>query len=281
MLFGVAATAALGGMSNTGLAQVPAGQGLLKRLQAAKKVRVGIANQPPFSSLNADGTVVGAAPSISQAILKRLGIPEMEGFVATYGELIPGMLAGRWDFVSASLTITKVRCSQVLFADPLIFDGSALFYKKGKSGPQPKTLADIVKMNVPVATQAGGADYRTILGAGVAQGKVVQFNSDQAIIDGLLVDRVEYASTAYSALKAVLAQRKIDNLEIVYPVVDNLPHGSSCAFRTVDTDLHEAYQTELRAMKSSGEYQAILAQFGYETPKELLPMKIAEACEKA
>ena len=47
----------------------------------------------------------------------------MEGAVATYGELVPGMFAGRWDFVAASLTITKERCGQVLFSDPMSFEG--------------------------------------------------------------------------------------------------------------------------------------------------------------
>jgi len=126
ILTGVAATVALGVVAKPQPARAAAGQGLLARLQAEKKVRVGIANQPPFSALNPDGSLTGAAPTISKAILERLGIPEMEGFIATYGELIPGMLAGRWDFVSASLTITKPRCAQVLFADPLIYDGAAI-----------------------------------------------------------------------------------------------------------------------------------------------------------
>src|SRR5258708_7299425 len=98
-----AAAVAVGAVYRPVLAQTdPGGKGLLARLQAAKKVRVGIANQPPFSSLNPDGSITGGAPSISKIILGRLGITEIEGFIGTYGELIPGMLAGRWDFVSAS-----------------------------------------------------------------------------------------------------------------------------------------------------------------------------------
>ena len=47
------------------------GQGLLARLQTSKKVRVGIANQPPFSALNPDGTLTGVAPTISQGMPSR------------------------------------------------------------------------------------------------------------------------------------------------------------------------------------------------------------------
>jgi polar amino acid transport system substrate-binding protein len=281
VLAGVTAVTMVGRVGGPASAQSATGQGLLKRLQEAKKIRVGIANQPPFSAMNPDGTMTGVAPTISKIILGRLGIPVMEGFIADYGQLVPGMLAGRWDFISASLTITKARCSQVLYADPLIYDGSALFYKAGKRGTRPKSVADIIKMNVPIGTQAGGADLRTVLAAGVAPGNVIQFTSDQALLDGLLADRMEYALTAYSALKTVLRQRNITNLEIVYPVPDDPPKGSSCAFRLINTELHAAYQKELRAMKASGEFLSVLHQYGYDTTPALMSITDKEACAQA
>ncbi len=133
-----AGSIALAGVSGRAFAQVASGSGLLAKLQAAKKVRIGIVNQPPFSALNPDGTVTGAAPTISRTIMNRLGITEIEGFLATYGELIPGMLAQRWDFVSGALTITKARCAQVRFGDPIIFDGDNIVAVKGHPGPMPK-----------------------------------------------------------------------------------------------------------------------------------------------
>jgi hypothetical protein len=45
---GAAASVSVGCAARVALAQSASGQGLLKRLRAAKKVRVGIANQPPF-----------------------------------------------------------------------------------------------------------------------------------------------------------------------------------------------------------------------------------------
>src|SRR5260221_9720960 len=94
---------ALGEMAGHAAAQTADGQGLLAKLQAAKKVRVGIANQPPYSVLNPDGSVSGMGPEITRVILDRLGITGIEAFIGSYGELIPGMLAGRWDFIAACL----------------------------------------------------------------------------------------------------------------------------------------------------------------------------------
>ena len=261
-------------------ARAEAGAGLLKRLQAAKKVRVGIANQFPYSSLNPDGTLDGVGPAISKAVLERLGITEMEGIIGTYGELIPGLMAGRWDFVAACLTITKVRCGQVLFADPLIQDGTALFYKK-TAPAAPKSVADIAKLHALVGAQAGGADYRQILADGIPQSDIVQFPSDLAIVDGLLADRMPYAMTAYSALKAVIRQRHLTDFTIVFPLPDDPAKGASCAFRRADTDLYDAFQKELRAMKTSGEFANIVTHYGFDAPPELLALTAENACAAA
>src|SRR5262249_29275244 len=99
--------------------QSGSGQGLLARLQQAKKGRVGVANQPPFSAVGPDGTLTGVAPSVSKAVLKRLGILEFEPSIGTYGELIPGMLAGRWDFVMAAPTPPHPPSQQDLFFRPV------------------------------------------------------------------------------------------------------------------------------------------------------------------
>src|SRR5215831_3793445 len=115
-LSGVALAGPAAIMTSSTLAQ---GSGLLARLQASKKVRVGLANQLPFSALTPDGTLIGVAPTLSQMIMNRLGITDIEGFIGGYGELVPGMLAGRWDFISSCLTVTQPRCQQVAYSDPI------------------------------------------------------------------------------------------------------------------------------------------------------------------
>lgn len=267
-----------------GFATQPAqaqGQGLLARLQAAKRVKVGFANQPPYSALNTDGSVTGVAPTISKAIMTRLGVPEMEGIIATYGELVPGMQAGRWDFVAASLTINKQRCSQVTFSDPIVFDGTAIVSLKGALPNPPKLLAEIVRNKVVIGVQSGGANSRAALAAGIDQANMLQFPNDAAVIDGLIAKRIQVAFGANSSLKVAYGMRNLD-VVITYPVADGPTNGSGCAFRPTDTDLYAAYQRELRAMKASGEYQQIIKQFGFDAPPpEQLNMTADQACEAA
>ncbi len=254
-----------------------AAPGLLAQLQAAGKARVGLANQPPYSELNPDGSMTGIAPTLCQTILGRLGIPAMEGFVGTYGELIPGMMAGRWDFVAASLTITKARCAQVAFSDPLVFDGIAIAGRQDHAGPMPRSVAELAQRGAVVGVQAGGADLRAALAAGISSSNLRQFPSDAAMVDGILAGRVDYAIMAYAAMHTLLQARQIE-LATVYPVEGAETRGSGCAFRRQDTDLYDAFQREFHALKASGAFAAMLKQFGFETPPGATDLTTAMLC---
>jgi polar amino acid transport system substrate-binding protein len=249
----------------------------LAKLQAAKKVRIGFPNQPPFSALNPDGTVTGAAPTITKTIMERLGIPGIEGFLASYGELIPGMMADRWDFVSAALTITRARCAQVRFGDPIIFDGDNIVALKNHPGPMPKRLSELAKGGFVVGAPAGGADVKALLAAGVTLDNIRQFTNDPSEIDALLAKRIDFGVMSPSGVRQMIKQRNLD-LEITYPVEDDPPRGSACAFRLQDIDLHDAYVTEMRKMRASGELIAILSSFGYETTVEQLSTPVDQLC---
>lgn len=270
----------LGALCGPAFAQGAAGgSGLLAKLQAAKKVRVGIANQPPFSVLNPDGTLSGMGPAVAQVIMGRLGVPEMEGFIGTYGELIPGLLAGRWDFIAACLTNTTARCEQVQFADPLIFDGGAMVYLKSTKFTNPPTkIADLAGLNMPIGVQAGGAHMRTVSMSGVAEENLRQFTNDPALVDGLLAGRAAVITMSAAPMRRLVQQRNLDAV-VVFPIPDLPAHGSGNAFRVGDTDLHAAYQKELRAMKKSGEFVEISRKNGFEPAPEVLTMTYEDSCK--
>jgi polar amino acid transport system substrate-binding protein len=256
------------------------GQGLLARLQSAKKVTVGVVNQMPYSGLNPDGTLDGIAPVLTKIIMPRLGVPQVDGVVGTYGDMVPGMQAGRWDFISASLVITKARCAQVRFADPILFDGGMFVFLKGSLPNPPKSVADLVAQKLVVGVSQGGAHMRVAVTAGVDPANIRQFPNDVSTFDGLVAKRIQVAFGSFASLDRMAKLRGLD-VESTFPVPDDPEHGSSCAFRLADKDLYDAYQKELRAMKASGEYLPIAQKFGFDTPPSLMPMTSDEACEKS
>lgn len=67
----------------------------------------------------------------------------------------------------------------------------------------------------------------------------------------------------------------------VGPFSDDLIVPLSGAFRSRDTDILQAFQTEFRKMKASGEWEKIVTTFGFDVlpgTKEMTPDK---ACLKA
>jgi polar amino acid transport system substrate-binding protein len=253
--------------------------GLLAKLRTDKKVRVGIANEPPYSVLNPDGTMTGISPTIVKIIMTRLGVPNIEGYVAGYGQLIPGMQAGRWDFVGACLSITKLRCEQVMYAAPLVFDADAIVSLKSGPSESPKSIADLAKLGVTVGVLPGGAEFRELLANGVKLANIRQFPNDMSIVDGLLAKRVPFALMGSAPLPLLIKQRSLE-LKIASPVPDDPPRGAGCAFRKENTDLYDAFQKELEAMRASGEYQKIAHQYGFETPPEYMKLTVQELCSR-
>jgi polar amino acid transport system substrate-binding protein len=254
--------------------------GLLAALQAAKSVKVGLANQPPYSGMNPDGSLTGLAPAVVKLIMGRLGVPKVEGVVATYGELIPGLQARRWDFVGACLTITQLRCAQVRFSDPIVLDGGSMVYLRGEVTEPPKTLAELGQRNLTVGVLTGGAHSQVASAHGVTQANLRQFPNDPALIDGLLAKRIQVVLGTYSGLKAVLKGRNID-VGISYPIADHPAQGSGPVFRPADTDLYDAFRRELRALKASKEFVSMSQEFGFDTPPELINGTAEQFCAEA
>jgi polar amino acid transport system substrate-binding protein len=251
------------------------GQGLLARLRASKKVRVGIANQPPFSALNPDGTLSGVAPAISQVIMRRLGIAEMEGFIGSYGELVPGMLAGRWDYISACLTVTEPRCQQVAYSDPITSDRRCFVTLKGEKGP--RKIAEL--KDYVVGLLAGGADFRLVQVRGVPLVNLRQFPNDTALMDGLLAKRFQVQFGSQPGIADIIRKRRLEkDLNVIYPIEDDTVSFAACAFRKPDTDLHAAFQQELRALKASGDFAKVVSSFGFDVDDKLLTATPEKAC---
>ncbi len=249
--------------------------GLLARLQADKKVRVGLANQLPFSALNPDGTLTGVAPTIAQMVLKQLGITQIEGFIGGYGELVPGMLAGRWDFIATCLTVTQPRCQQVAYSDPVTSDGRCIVTLKGEKGP--KRIAEL--KDYTIGLLGGGADFRLVQTRGVPLSSLRQFPNDTALLDGLLAKRFQAQFGSHPGIAEMIRKRGLETaLDVVYPIEDDAISFAACAFRKDDTDLLAAFQRELRALKASGEFGRVVKSFGFDVTDTLLTATPEKAC---
>jgi polar amino acid transport system substrate-binding protein len=261
-----------------------ADDGLLAKLKQQGSIKIGIADDLPWSKLNPDGTLSGIGPSIIKAVVGTLGIPKVEAVVSTYGELVPGLLVGRWDMVGASLTISPERCTQVLFTDP--------FYRLGEfpryfgylpSGDiqkdPPKTYKDAADRFSQIGFTTGDAFLPAMQKAIADTGNkstIVQFNDPQLLVEGLLTKRVPIVVADLQTFEVIEKKRG----GFVYSPADSgRPNaGSGGATRKQDKVFRDAFNEQYRALKKSGDVAKILKDYDFEYDAKFMGLTGDEAC---
>lgn len=242
--------------------------GTLERLQSAGTVKIAIANEPPYSSIDGDGNIGGAAPDVAKAVLNELGIENVEAVVVDYGAMIPGLLAKRFDLVAAGLYIKPERCEAVLFSEPDVCDAEAFAVKAGN----PKGLnnyADLAAAGAVVGVCGGCAEEGYALDAGVARENVIVFPDGPSGISMLQNGRIDAVALAGLSVTDLLKKANDPELEIVYPVGDAPQSCAGAAFRPADEEFRDAYDAALAKIKEDGSFKEIVDSYGFSTQTAL------------
>lgn len=257
----------------------------LERAQRTGEVFVGFANETPYAYATPDGKLTGEAVEVARAVLARLGIHQMHGVLTEFGSLIPGLMAGRFDIITAGMFITPQRCQQVAFANPEYSIGGALAVRAGN----PLNLHSYEDIaNNPqarVAVMAGAVEYNYLKDSGVSDSQIVIVPDQPSAVAALQAGRVDSITMTGPALQAVLDAAGDPNLERVMDFVDTVIDGRStrgygaAAFRKEDADFVEAFNRELEALKESGELLEILRPFGFTEQELPGDMTAAALCQ--
>lgn len=225
--------------------------------------RIAIANEPPYTAVNPDGTVSGAAPDLAREIFKRMGIDDVVASVSEYGAMIPGLQAGRFDAVTAGLFMRPERCAAVAYSEPILCDAEAFAVKAGNP-LNLKTFADIAAHpTATIGAPGGGTEERLALEAGVPRDRVIVVPDGQSGINMLQDGRIDVYSLPVLSISDLLARAEDENLAMVAPVADAPVYCDGAAFRRQDTALRDEYDRILAEMKESGEFAAIIEPYGF------------------
>ncbi|MFI8256330.1 ectoine/hydroxyectoine ABC transporter substrate-binding protein EhuB [Streptomyces filamentosus] len=262
----------------------PAGDAdLLERLRKQGHVRVGFAGEAPYGFQDG-GTLAGEAPTLHREIFTALGVPELRPTLTEFGSLVPGLLAGRFDVVSAGMAITPERCAKVAFSEPEFVSPTALMVRRGN----PKGLDDLAscaagKVRVGVLTAAVEAAYAKA--AGIPDGSVVTVAKQQDGLDALLAGRIDaFALTGISLRWLARTNRgaAVEVLEPFVPVVDGVKRYSpgGAVFRQGAVSLRRAFDERLAAITGDpARYVRLIGKYGF-TEREVPPrtLRTAELC---
>jgi polar amino acid transport system substrate-binding protein len=255
----------------------PAAGNTLAEIQESGTVTVGIAGEAPYS-FQEGGEPTGATIAMHEKIFSQLGVENVEALLVDWDALIPGLNAGRFDVVSAGMSILPERCEQAAFSDPEIMYTTALMVQEGN----PKNLTDLDSV---VAAEEGGEDIKlAVLSGGIEAGYADKLGLDVQSVgnaqDGM--DTVAAGRADAFAMTAIslnwLAEKNPDaGIEVTEPfvqVIDGVEQigAGATVFRQGDTELLEAYNAELAKITESEEtYVDVVGDFGFTA--ENLPPK--------
>ncbi|MFE7596195.1 ectoine/hydroxyectoine ABC transporter substrate-binding protein EhuB [Streptomyces sp. NPDC057494] len=262
----------------------PAADGkLLATLREQGFVRIGFAGEAPYGFQDR-GELAGEAPTLHREIFTALGVRELRSTLTEFGALIPGLLAGRFDVVSAGMAITPERCAKVIFSEPEFVSPTALMVRRGN----PKGVSDLKSCaakgaTVGVLTAAVEASYAKA--AGVPDGSVKTLAKQQDGLDALLAGRIDaFALTAISLrwLARTNEGAPVEVGEAFVPVVDGARQlgAGGAVFRPGADGLRDAFDRELRKITGSPErFVGLVGKYGF-TAREVPPrsLRTADLC---
>jgi polar amino acid transport system substrate-binding protein len=241
------------------------GTSTLDRLRSAGSVTVGYDADPPWSFTTASGELTGIAAEVAAATFKEMGVPKINGVLVSFGDLIPGLIAKRFDSIGDALFITPARCQQVLFSNPFVVDGEAFAVTKGNpfhisnfqsAAKSPKARLGII---------GGSAESQFASAAGVKSGQIVTFNDLSTAIAGIAARRVDAVAFDVVALEYTVRTTRAD-VEVT-PAFTEVLHGvpqygaSAFIFRKSDAALREAFNKAQQKVLASGQVAHICQSF--------------------
>lgn len=271
------ATAAIGTLTLGLLAGCASGDGdsegmsTLEKAQEEGTITLAIASEQPYSWVE-DGEPTGATIAMHEQIFKNLGIDDIKIEEVDWNSLIPGLNAGRWDVVSAGMSILPDRCEEAAFSDPEIMYTTTLVVPKGN----PKDLSDLDSIvaagDVTLAVQSGAIEEGYAADLGIAN--TVQVDSAQAGIEIVQSGRADaFALTAVSMNWMTEDLDDVETTDAFVQEIDGVEQigAGATVFRKDDDDLLEAYNEELAKITADeGTYLDLVEPFGF-TAENLPP----------
>jgi polar amino acid transport system substrate-binding protein len=275
--------AGLSACSRVHLEDEPNGGTLLDRLRDAGEVRIGFANEAPYSYIDSNAEITGEAAELAKVIFRRLGVPEVTPIPSEFGSLIPGLKVGLFDVIGAGMFVTPVRCAEVLFTNPDYEAKTSFLVPKGNPKGL-RTYADVIaQQDVRLGTMIGAAEQIDAIDSGVDESRMTSYPDALSGLEAVEADRVDAFALTRISLNDVLGKNPGAPLELTeafVPEIDGVPRrtGGAFAFLKDQQNIVDAFNAELSELKESGELLEIVRPFGF-SEAEMTDLTATELCQ--
>ncbi|WP_322996888.1 ectoine/hydroxyectoine ABC transporter substrate-binding protein EhuB [Castellaniella sp.] len=239
----------------------------LADIQKTGTLRVAVANEIPYGYMDLNDEAKGVGPDTIKHIADALGIKNIQWTTTSFGSLIPGLQADRYDIVAAEMAILPQRCQQVSFSEPNSSYGEGLLVAKGN----PENLHDyasFAKSGHKVAIMAGANQLEMLQALKVPADQIVTIASNADAISTVATGRADgYAATSLTVSQlAAKGKGKVEAAtDFKDPVIDGQPVRSWGGFTFAQNSdaLRQAVNQELAKFKQTDGWKQILANYGF------------------
>ncbi|WP_061930621.1 transporter substrate-binding domain-containing protein [Aureimonas sp. AU22] len=245
------------------LAASPASADALDDIKARGKMIVGLdPTFAPYEFTDASGAITGYDPSLLSKIAANMGV-EVEYRTMAFSGIIPGLVAGSFDFTATALNVTAERAERISYTIPVSQSVNGILRRVGDTkvdGDKPGALAGLT-----VAVKQTSTPERVVQEAsqeletkGSAPLNIVSVETTEQTVTALGTRRADFIVDDMSVLAQIMKERP-GQFELAGELgaTDYIAWGA----RKDDTALTDALNAELRKLKASGEMKALQEQF--------------------
>jgi polar amino acid transport system substrate-binding protein len=251
-----------------------------------RELRVGMSNQLPYAFLDDKGALTGQSPDVLRAALAG-SVDKIDGVLADFGALIPGLLAKRFDVICTGLFVRPKRCELLAYGNPDSLSRESLVVKRGN--PLKLHSLDDIKSqpNVRVAILRGGVEEGYLKSYGIPEAQWVVLPDIVPTFAAIKSNRAEVAFNSLVIILPTLKSMNDPDLELVEDFADPVVNGkpaidyAAMGFRKEDSSLRTTYNAGLAKLVASGELAKINAKYGLPaslTPNASTP-QVEELCK--
>ncbi|HKI55608.1 MAG TPA: ectoine/hydroxyectoine ABC transporter substrate-binding protein EhuB [Trueperaceae bacterium] len=240
--------------------------GLLNTVKQRGYIRVAVANEIPYGYVDANGDAHGIAPDVATAVLKQMGITDIQWIVTEFGSLIPGLKANRFDMVAAGQNILPARCQQVLFSKPNSSYGEGLMVKAGNPDNIHGYEAFVKNHNLKMGIVSGADELKFAQAMGIPQNQLVMLPANADALSAVETGRI--AAYAATGLTAERLAKKSDKVETATPFTQPVVNGKSVrsyggfSFNKDHAAFVKQFDAALAAFQKTPAWTKILTGYG-------------------
>jgi polar amino acid transport system substrate-binding protein len=178
------------------------------------RVRVAYVEEPPFYATAPDGSATGADIELADIVLRAVGASAIEYVPTTFGELISGVVAGRWD-INVPIFVTPERARLVAFSRPVWCLADGFVVKHGNPKQLTGYTAVAEHADARLGVIPGQVQFDAARDAGVSESKLVTFADQAAAVTALLAREIDvFAATAVGNRAITAEHPELQDVEL-------------------------------------------------------------------